>query len=52
MRYFCLFPEIPHEITVYTGDVQSAGTDCEIYMTFYGTEGTSSEMKLDKGEDR
>eukprot|EP00794_Sanderia_malayensis_P016965 gene16965-18674_t len=45
-------PKIPHELTVYTGDVQLAGTDSMIYITFFGRNGKSSEMKLEKGEDR
>ncbi|GFN87702.1 hypothetical protein PoB_001420800 [Plakobranchus ocellatus] len=45
-------PMIPHEVTVTTGDVADAGTDCKIMMTVFGTRGTSSEMELEKREDR
>ena len=39
-------------MTVYTGDVKSAGTDSQISVTFFGTGGSSSETKLSKEEDR
>ena len=46
------FSVIPHEVTVTTGDVADAGTDCKIVMTVFGTRGTSSELELEKREDR
>ena len=39
-------------MTVYTGDVKSAGTDSAISMTMFGTEGTTPEFVLDKDESR
>jgi len=45
-------PHVPHEITVYTGDVKSAGTDSAISLTLFGSEGTTPEFELDKDESR
>ena len=45
-------PKIPWELSVYTGDVQNAGTDSPISMTLFGVDGKSEVMQLDKGEDR
>ena len=44
--------DVPYEMTVYTGDVKSAGTDSAISMTMFGTEGTTPEFVLDKDESR
>lgn len=43
---------IPYEVTVTTGDVPEAGTDSKIFMTVFGTKGTSSPIELEKNEDR
>ena len=48
---FCL-TDVQYEITVYTGDVKSAGTDSAIAMTMFGSEGTTPEFVLDKDESR
>ena len=50
----CVFPtvDVPYEITVYTGDIKSAGTDSSITMTMFGTDGTTPEFVLDKDESR
>ncbi|XP_071500737.1 lipoxygenase homology domain-containing protein 1-like [Diadema antillarum] len=45
-------PKIPYEMTVFTGDVQNAGTDAVISLTVYGTNGYSNEIVLDKNGDR
>lgn len=45
-------PHVPYEITVYTGDIKSAGTDSSITMTMFGTDGTTPEFVLDKDESR
>ena len=47
-----MLSEIPYEVTVYTGDVDNAGTDAQIVMTVFGSEGTTSEITLEKGEER
>ncbi|XP_056301849.1 lipoxygenase homology domain-containing protein 1-like [Danio aesculapii] len=44
--------KVIYEVTVFTGDVQHAGTDTQIYMTVFGVYGTSEEMLLPKLEDR
>ena len=44
--------DVPYEITVYTGDIKSAGTDSSITMTMFGTDGTTPEFVLDKDESR
>lgn len=43
---------VPYEVTVTTGDVAEAGTDCKIVMTVFGTKGTSAPLELEKNEDR
>lgn len=45
-------PKIPYQMTIYTSDVKNAGTDAEIHMTLFGTEGESHDIKLDKEESR
>lgn len=47
----CLI-DVPYEITVYTGDVKSGGTDSAISMIMFGSEGTTPEFVLDKDESR
>ncbi|CAL8278491.1 unnamed protein product [Merluccius merluccius] len=44
--------QIIYEVSVQTGDVQNAGTDTEIYMSVFGTNGSTEEMFLQKNEDR
>ncbi|XP_026153735.1 lipoxygenase homology domain-containing protein 1 [Mastacembelus armatus] len=44
--------KIIYEVTVVTGDVQHAGTDTMIFMTVFGTNGSTEEMLLLKNEDR
>lgn len=52
MGVSCCLIDVPYEMTVYTGDVKSAGTDSAISMTMFGTEGTTPEFVLDKDESR
>ena len=52
MGVTCCLIDVPYEMTVYTGDVKSAGTDSAISMTMFGTEGTTPEFVLDKDESR
>ena len=35
-----------YKISVFTGDVRGAGTDADVYVILYGTEGRSAELKL------
>uniref|UniRef100_A0A3Q3VVE1 PLAT domain-containing protein n=1 Tax=Mola mola TaxID=94237 RepID=A0A3Q3VVE1_MOLML len=44
--------KVIYEVTVVTGDVQNAGTDTLIYMTVFGSNGSTEEMLLHKNEDR
>ncbi|XP_009078006.1 PREDICTED: lipoxygenase homology domain-containing protein 1-like, partial [Acanthisitta chloris] len=44
--------KILYEVTVVTGDVESGGTDAGIFMTVFGSNGTTEEMQLDKNGDR
>jgi hypothetical protein len=40
-------------ITLYTGKVDGAGTDADVFITLYGSSGTSDEFELDNpGDDR
>ncbi|XP_078666046.1 lipoxygenase homology domain-containing protein 1-like isoform X1 [Branchiostoma floridae x Branchiostoma belcheri] len=45
-------PMVPYEVTVYTGDISAGGTDGRITMTVFGSNGTTQEIPLEKGEDR
>lgn len=45
-------PHVSYEITVYTGDIKSAGTDSAISMVMFGSDGTTPEFVLDKDESR
>uniref|UniRef100_A0A674DFU0 Lipoxygenase homology PLAT domains 1 n=1 Tax=Salmo trutta TaxID=8032 RepID=A0A674DFU0_SALTR len=44
--------KIIYEVTVVTGDVQNAGTDTQVYVSVFGTNGTTEEILLQKNEDR
>lgn len=39
-------------MTVWTGDYVGGGTDSNIFMTLYGINGSTEEMKLDKKKAR
>ena len=52
LAIFCCLTDVQYEMTVYTGDVKSAGTDSAISMTMFGTEGTTPQFVLDKDESR
>ena len=43
---------IPYELTVYTGDKDKAGTDAQVYVKLFGTNGSTSEVKLKKEDVR
>uniref|UniRef100_A0A8D0GZA6 Lipoxygenase homology PLAT domains 1 n=1 Tax=Sphenodon punctatus TaxID=8508 RepID=A0A8D0GZA6_SPHPU len=40
--------KVLYEVMVVTGDISNAGTDTNIYMTLFGSNGNSEEMQLDK----
>ncbi|ULR55595.1 PLAT/LH2 domain-containing protein [Streptomyces deccanensis] len=40
-----------YRINVHTGDVDAAGTDSNVYLTLFGTNGSSDEMQLESGRD-
>ncbi|KAK2516978.1 Loxhd1 [Columba guinea] len=44
--------EILYEVTVVTGDTEGGGTDSNIFMTVFGSNGNTEEMQLDKNGDR
>uniref|UniRef100_A0A8C6YX29 Lipoxygenase homology PLAT domains 1 n=1 Tax=Nothoprocta perdicaria TaxID=30464 RepID=A0A8C6YX29_NOTPE len=44
--------EILYEVTVVTGDIESGGTDANIYMTVFGSNGKTEELQLEKNGDR
>ncbi|XP_013416715.1 lipoxygenase homology domain-containing protein 1 isoform X2 [Lingula anatina] len=45
-------PMIPCELTVYTGDMQGAGTDSKVSITVFGSTGTTPEIILEKNGER
>uniref|UniRef100_A0A7N8X1A0 Lipoxygenase homology domains 1b n=1 Tax=Mastacembelus armatus TaxID=205130 RepID=A0A7N8X1A0_9TELE len=38
-------PFVPYEIKIYTGDVFSAGTDADVFITLYGCKGVCTQQK-------
>ncbi|XP_064294800.1 lipoxygenase homology domain-containing protein 1 [Phalacrocorax carbo] len=44
--------KILYEVTVVTGDIESGGTDTNIFMTVFGSNGNTEEMQLEKNGDR
>lgn len=42
--------EVPYEVKVYTGDKSGAGTDANVFMILYGTNGDSGERELAKSD--
>ncbi|RMC16365.1 hypothetical protein DUI87_06692 [Hirundo rustica rustica] len=44
--------KILYEVTVVTGDIESGGTDANIFMTVFGSNGNTEEMLLEKNGDR
>ncbi len=40
-----------YRITVVTGPVEHAGTDANVYITLFGTNGNSGERLLDNADD-
>lgn len=47
---FLCFTDQKYRVHVFTGDVFSAGTDANVYITLYGDNGDSGERKLIKSE--
>lgn len=43
--------EIPHEVTVYTGDVRGAGTNANVFLVMYGENGKSDQFDLRNKSD-
>ena len=41
---------IPYEVTIYTGDVEHAGCDCDVGLKLFGVNGSSSEHIIRKDE--
>uniref|UniRef100_A0A2K6GSY1 Lipoxygenase homology PLAT domains 1 n=1 Tax=Propithecus coquereli TaxID=379532 RepID=A0A2K6GSY1_PROCO len=44
--------KVLYEMTVWTGDVVGGGTDSSIFMTLYGINGSTEEVRLDKKKAR
>ncbi|MER5890656.1 PLAT/LH2 domain-containing protein [Streptomyces sp. NPDC001941] len=41
-----------YQISVFTGNVNGAGTDANVFLTLYGSRGSSDELQLDsEGDD-
>jgi hypothetical protein len=47
--FFCCLV-IPYEVTIYTGDEENAGCDCDVSLKLFGTNGSSSEHIIRKDE--
>jgi len=43
---------VPYEVTFYTGDVDEAGTDSQVFIKVFGVKGSSSELYIDKMSER
>jgi hypothetical protein len=48
--FFLYSQVVKYKITVITGDVRNAGTDADVSLVLYGTQGDSGEWKL-KNQD-
>uniref|UniRef100_A0A8U8BKQ1 Uncharacterized protein n=1 Tax=Geospiza parvula TaxID=87175 RepID=A0A8U8BKQ1_GEOPR len=44
--------EVLYEVTVVTGDIEGGGTDANIFMTVFGSNGNTEELLLEKNGDR
>ncbi|MFB7438602.1 PLAT/LH2 domain-containing protein [Streptomyces mirabilis] len=40
-----------YRIAVYTADIDGAGTDANVYLTLYGSYGSSGEVQIDSASD-
>jgi len=47
---FVFYIVIPYEVTIYTGDTENAGCDCDVSLKLFGTTGASSEHVIRKDE--
>ena len=47
LRLLLLFTDSQYKVSVYTGDKKGAGTDANVFITMFGENGDSGEMKLD-----
>ncbi len=43
---------VPFNLAVYTGDMAKAGTDSNLVLKFFGSKGTSSDVFIEKMENR
>lgn len=43
---------VPHSVSIFTGDVQNAGTDSNVTLKFFGTKATSSDIFIEKLDNR
>ena len=43
---------IPYNVTVFTGDLPRAGTDSNVTLKFFGSKGTSSDILIEKIDNR
>lgn len=48
--FACVCLGIPYQITVYTGDKRSAGTDARVYVMLCGKKTSSSQIFLSGGK--
>ena len=39
-------PDVPYEVTVYTSDVNGAGTDADVFIVLYGREVVTAQKSL------
>ncbi|XP_030824848.1 LOW QUALITY PROTEIN: lipoxygenase homology domain-containing protein 1 [Camarhynchus parvulus] len=44
--------KVLYEVTVVTGDIEGGGTDANIFMTVFGSNGNTEELLLEKNGDR
>ncbi|HEY7683228.1 MAG TPA: PLAT/LH2 domain-containing protein [Gemmatimonadales bacterium] len=46
-RLLTLNPQVTYTVSVETGNIDSGGTDANVFLTIYGSGGSSSEVELD-----
>ena len=43
---------VPYEATFFTGDIQDAGTDAQVFIKVFGVKGSSSDIQIEKMSER
>ena len=50
--FYTQFLVTPFNVSIYTGDLAKAGGDSNVTLKFFGSKGTSSDIFIEKMENR